>query len=100
MEEEERKFNEEFSNFFEMWDWEFVNLQDLFVTSDENLEVKMIQTGRLEAVTAVNSSCFVAIGNPFERAEALKRKREEELDEARWGKRPATAYIPNWWVYG
>ncbi|GLT32095.1 hypothetical protein SLA2020_067850 [Shorea laevis] len=67
--------------------------QDLFVTSDENLEVKRIQTGGLEAVTAVNSSSFVAIGTPFERAEELKSKREEELNEAYWGKRPATAYI-------
>ncbi|GKV46039.1 hypothetical protein SLEP1_g53054 [Rubroshorea leprosula] len=65
----------------------------------QNLE--MIQTGGLEGVTAVdsnsfgdivNSSSFGAMGNPFERAEELKRKREEELDEAHQGKRPATAY--------
>ncbi|GKV17679.1 hypothetical protein SLEP1_g28148 [Rubroshorea leprosula] len=36
------------------------------------------------------------LGTPFEQAWELKRKREEELDEARRGKRPATAdnYTP------
>ncbi|GKV46018.1 hypothetical protein SLEP1_g53039 [Rubroshorea leprosula] len=36
------------------------------------------------------------LGTPFERAWELKRKRDEELDEARRGKRPGTAdnYTP------
>ncbi|GLT32093.1 hypothetical protein SLA2020_067830 [Shorea laevis] len=59
-------------------------------SGSQNLE--MIQTGGLEGVTAVNSSSFGAMGTPFEQAEELKRKREEELDAARQGKRPATAY--------
>ncbi|GKV47974.1 hypothetical protein SLEP1_g54821 [Rubroshorea leprosula] len=36
--------------------------KELFVTSDENLEIKTIQAGGLEAVTAMNSSSSGEMG--------------------------------------
>ncbi|GLU23780.1 hypothetical protein SLE2022_397580 [Rubroshorea leprosula] len=65
-EEEERKINEEYKKFCEVW---------------KNLEIEMIQTGGLEGVTDMNSSNFGAMGTPFDPEGKLKRKREEELDE-------------------
>ncbi|GKV46026.1 hypothetical protein SLEP1_g53046 [Rubroshorea leprosula] len=75
-EEEERKINEEYKKFCEVW---------------KNLEIEMIQTGGLEGVTDMNSSSFGAMGTPFEPEGKLKRKREEELDVPH-GDMPPTSY--------
>ncbi|GKV46049.1 hypothetical protein SLEP1_g53062 [Rubroshorea leprosula] len=102
-EEEKGIFSEELEKFGKA-------IKELLVTLDEDLGFEMLQTGGLEGVTAMNSSgsqnlemiqtgglegvsaMYSIMETPFERAEELKRKREEELDEARQGKRPATAY--------
>ncbi|GLU23744.1 hypothetical protein SLE2022_397260 [Rubroshorea leprosula] len=70
----------------------FKALSEKYGASIKNLVSEMIQTGGLDCVTAVDSSSFGAMGTPLTRARELKRKREEELNEARRGKMPATAY--------
>ncbi|GKV19395.1 hypothetical protein SLEP1_g29664 [Rubroshorea leprosula] len=63
-----------------------------WTTLEESRGSGMIQTAGVEGVTATNSSSLGARGTIFERVREFKRKREEELDRAHRGKRPATAY--------